>query len=149
MKNRITFFAFICCLLLSSSTMGQDFIKYISWKLDSSSIIRTIDEDNWLVYSIRDNVSSFTFVNESGLTAPTLVFPTVQDGYYVVNDFEILNDSVFFCGYKKRWQGLDAAFFGYFDLGSILTSNVLYCYELETVSRFDKIDLYDDGGKIA
>lgn len=87
--------------LLSSSAIAQDFIKETYIKMDSSSIIRTINPQKWLIYSIYYHGSSFVMVTETGTVAPVMHFPVMQDGYCIVNDFEILGDSVFFCGQKN------------------------------------------------
>ena len=113
--------------------------------MDRGSIRRTIDADEWMIYSFYENRVSFTLVNESITTALVLKFPLAEDGFYVVNDFEILNDSVYFCGYKENWQGLKTAIFGYFALAGFPTTNVYY-YAVAGFSNFDKMDLYDDEG---
>lgn len=107
MKSRSVIFLYICMLsicsfFMPSTVVAQDFIKETSVKVNSSSIIRTITPKKWLVYSCYDNMSSFTMVDETSATISVLYLPILQDGYIVVNDFEIMNDSAFFCGYKKH-----------------------------------------------
>lgn len=125
---------------------AQSFIKDVSVKLDEKSIIRTIDSDNWLISISDANVASFVWANEFSSMVDLLTLPYIENGYYVISDFEILNDTAYFCGYKKEGSDTEVGIWGYINLAGFSSSDVRYC-EFPPSRRFDKLDLYEDEGR--
>lgn len=85
-------------------------------------------------------MSIFTLASETGVTAPTLELPN----YYNISDFEIYNDTVYFCG--RADSGSIVALFGYFSLVSFPYSSV-YCCHIQSLKELKKLAIYNNGNK--
>lgn len=114
----------------------QEFIKRPKLGIDTS-IVREISVDDWLTCSYNNLHSTFTLVNESNTMAPALSLPS----YYFVSDFEIYNDTAYFCGYVDSTQPI--AFFGYFEVSTFPTTTV-YCSRVRLVDKFNKIEVFNN-----
>lgn len=146
--KKCVIFAVIICFLFLSDSYAQGFIKSIPVKIDSASIVRTYSCDTWVVCSMHDEQCSFSLVTDTGMTVAVLPLPPLVEGYCVVNDFEILGDSVFFCGYiKGRMPPLTNAVFGYFNINAFFSMSAIEYFRIPPVMTLTKMDLYVDNGR--
>ncbi|MBR4229647.1 MAG: hypothetical protein IKR83_02945 [Bacteroidales bacterium] len=136
MKNKLLWFI-ITLLFPSVAVRGQEFIKEAQIKQETS-IVKEVSFQTWLTYTHHSGGQScFSLITETGTTAPILYLPS----NYYVSDFEIYNDTAFFCGY--RTSSPQIAIFGYFDLASFPFTTV-YCCHISGLKSIDKITLFSN-----
>lgn len=127
-------------LITPNIIIGQEFIKSPSVKT-STSIVREVSAHEWLTYSYDGGSEGwFTLVSDLSSTAPTLSMPI----NYFVNDFEIYNDTVYFCGWLDSNRRV--ALFGYFELSSSLNNPVYFC-RLPEIKMFSKLAVFNNNNK--
>lgn len=149
MKNNICKVSFIPQMIavliffsISIPVVGQEMIRgAVDYLLCDTSIVRGITRDTTLVYnrnltSIPNTTSSFSFVMESN---PTHMWTLYIDSLYV-NDFELFERYVYFCGYKTV-EGGKRAMLGYFKLDDYPDINFYY-YVLDDSKELKKLDVY-------
>ena len=145
MKNSLTKFRFmsraLAVMLLFSASIpvfGQEQIRSAStYMLCDTSIIREISSKVALVYN-RHTKSTFSLVEDSN---PNDMVTMYIDSTFLVNDFEIIGNQVYFCGYKIEGDA-KRAMFGFFSL--YLFPSVYptyYCFDDCVAMR--KIDVYE------
>ncbi len=133
--------------LLQGTAFGQFFIKETQWVKHDYSIVRQAGYDSFLVYTPYEDANFVLYVDGNS-TASVLVLPQLPNfDNYRVNDFEILNDTVFFCGSRKNSQAVcQSAVFGYFPLSNFPYGNV-YLAENVKQKEYRKIDVFETAGK--
>lgn len=141
-RSRIYRTLIMVLLWTPNIAVGQEFIKRISLRSDLS-IVREVSGKEWLVcsYDKNNNRSTFVVVRETDTTAQVLDLPLK----YIVNDFEIYNDTVFFCGQVDTIEN-SVAIFGYFRYSPSF-ANPVYCCHIAEAVKFDKLELYENNNK--
>lgn len=126
-------------LLLSPTAQGQEFTKVIPLQKSRDMIVRDYTGDRWIVYNRYLSVSTsnlesvFLMVPEVGSSATMLTLPS---SIRIVNDFEVYNDYVYFCGQNWDYQ----AVMGIFPLQAF--PNVEVCiWTLPEMYSFNKLDV--------
>lgn len=127
--------AAILVLGFSSDVYCQDLIKNIQM-LDTSSIVRTIDESQHLVYN-HGKENSFCIVDPYGSNVITELL--YKDDMKIL-DFEIFEGYVYFCGIENI--GSPNSIFGYFKLSDFPYATVYYDVRDEWAS-FNKLDVFE------
>ena len=98
-------------MLLAPSIAKAQFIK--EWPyLDDFSLIMKIDATSYMVYS--DNGNKTFYLESSGILS---MFKYITDDDITINDFEISEDTVYYCGHKKV-GATRYAMLGYFPLSN-------------------------------
>lgn len=126
----------VLALLLTSASyaQGQELIRNIP-ELDDYSIIRQIDPNNWLVYAYGEG-NKFYWVSDTNTSAP---FKGLLEKNLKINDFEIFEDMVYFCG--SVLDETPYAVMGYFPLSGF-PSGPLYLDTVQRMVSFDKLDVF-------
>lgn len=131
-RLRILFFAVL--LLPTLGIQAQDKI----WNMlqyDEHSIVRTVNNTKWLVYSHGKN-NNFHMVTPYG---GNVSYKQLADDKLKILDFEIFENIVFFCGVLD--PAAPDAIMGYFSLNNFDTSTV-YFDTLEDWAEFSKLDVF-------
>lgn len=84
----------ICAAVPTLQAQGPFIVENTNLQVDNT-IIRTVSDTSWLIYSEHGNRGVFSLMTESSMIAQVmdLGYRTVK-----VNDFEIINNIVYFCG---------------------------------------------------
>lgn len=134
-NTRIILFALLLFTGLSSS--GQELTRNFYQTTDEYSIVREVAKNEWLVLNYHYPEHVFWLVTESGTTSTGL---RILDYDLTISDFEIFDDTVFFCG-----NALSTAIFGYYDLASFPSSTIHWVQWTEHFpAAFEKLDIYRD-----
>ena len=134
----ISNYALAVLLLVPNVSFCQEFIKATKVQCDTT-LVREVSENQWLACSYDGMNSVFTMVGTSTY-APTLALPN----YYYISDFEIYNDTVYFCGWIDSSFGV--ALFGYFSLLTFQPSTV-FCCHISVLNRLYKLAVFNNEGK--
>lgn len=102
---------------------GQEFTKEMTNIKGASSIIRSWTNKIYMVSGLNNNVPFFAEINDVGITTDILHLTKIASYVY---DFEILNDTLYFCGTKWGVEGATAVM-GYFCLTSFPSVQVYAC----------------------
>ncbi len=132
-------FAVVLLLSASSSVFGQELIKEALANLTGcdTSIIRVKNNDSVVICNSNYRHSEFVLVSPGYANAPTLILKDIH-----VNDFELFNNQVFYCGYKTESDGR-VAIFGYFDYSVFsATSPEIGYWALDTCKQFKKLTVF-------
>lgn len=118
------------------SLRAQEYTRCIDAILSYGSTIRDYKADTSIVYSVDDSFNGFLRVTESG-SAVALLKITEES---FVNDFEIYNDTVYFCG--SSYDALNMRFIGftgYFGLSAFPTTAIraYYLPEFDNLYRME------------
>lgn len=105
MRKLLLFVALTISPLLSIS--GQETIAQLMHVGGKETIIREIDSSQWIVYSSSDS-PIFSWVSNASAIVNEIVLPAI---FTSVTDFDILGESVYFCGYDNLYMPV----VGYFD----------------------------------
>lgn len=141
-------FALALFVSTSFSAIGQDLIREtVDYLLCDTSIIRETSKDTVLIYNQRRNhfaTSTFMLVTQGDNYTFTMYIEPIY-----VNDFEVFDKNVFFCGYKLE-DGIKKAIIGSFSLHNIPNYDSLYFfryYVIDECKEFKKLDVYrtDEG----
>ena len=126
----------VLALLLSGASyaQGQELVRIIPERNDYS-IIRQIDPNNWLVYAYGEG-NKFYWVSDTNTSAP---FKGLLEKNLKINDFEIFEDMVYFCG--SVFDEIQYAVMGYFPLDSF-PKGPLYLDTVQRMVSFDKLDVF-------
>ena len=100
--------ALTMALIFSSTALAQESIEQLNGLYNDGSLIRRIDDGEWLVYSHAESCN-FSKVIDGITSFETIHLP---DEILSVTDFEICNDYVYMCGYADDGY----TYMGYFDL---------------------------------
>lgn len=123
--------------MLFLTAQGQEFIKEIALEKSQNVIVRDISGEKWLVYDWYlngiDMANAFLLVSENGTTAPILQLPS---SIYLVNDFEIFDDTVYFCGRNNNGK----AILGRFSLQGFPNTEVCV-WTIPEMCSFNKLDV--------
>ena len=127
----------ILLTLLPPTAYGQEFVKEIALAKSQKAIVRDVSGEKWLVYdwylNSIDMENAFLLVSENGATAPMLQLPS---SIYMVNDFEIFDDIVYFCGRNKNGK----AILGRFSLQGFPNTEVCI-WTIPEMYSFNKLDV--------
>jgi len=147
MKATIIKKALVALLLLcvTGPIQAQELIRgAIDYLICDTSIIRTIGEDSVLIYN-KNNTSSIMLVTSSLAPVPTRYFDSV---ILFVNDFEVVGNGIYYCGYKLDGERKKAVF-GFLSLSRFTSSDsIIKYYELDTCTELRKLDFYSYGDMI-
>lgn len=146
-KHRFIPRLLVVMMFLSSSftVIGQDLIREtIDYLLCDTSIIRETSKDSVMIYNCR-NTSTFMLATPGDNNAFTMYIEPIY-----VNDFEVFERNVYFCGYKLE-DGIKKAIIGCFRLHNFPYNNdsnyhIPY-YVVDECKEFKKLDVYmtDEG----
>ena len=143
-QNKFFTRIFVAILFLSTSipSFGQEYIRSaINDNICDTSIVRGVAMDTVLIYNKRytptDNVSSFSFMVANNPNMWTLYINPLY-----VNDFEVFDRRIFFCGYIRE-NGMKAII-GYFKLDDYPNIDLFY-YRLDNFRELRKLDVYKKG----
>lgn len=118
-------FSLICAVFCLFSATGnpasaQDILYEIPGLTPDNAIVRHWNSDFDVIYSSNANRVHFTVVDYAGSTAydiSTAVFAPIK-----INDFEISDDNVYFCG--TATVGAAVPIFGYFRIPDVIAGSV-------------------------
>ena len=123
--------------LLPLSAWGQELIRTVHLQKSENSIIRDISEKEWLVYNVflwSDSMEkAFVKVTETGVSAPIMFLPNMVK---TVNDFEIYDGYVYFCGENNAGLGM----MGRFKLSDFPTAQVCM-WSVPALMKMNKLDV--------
>ncbi|MBP5542107.1 MAG: hypothetical protein J6X88_10740 [Bacteroidales bacterium] len=127
--------ALICAAV--PTLQAQEYYKEAENIVSDGSIIREYKEDTRIVYSSNIDFNGFLLVTETGLTAPVLEIR--EDSY--VNDFEIYNDTLYFCGWS--YDALIQNFVGFAGYINLVTfpATAIRAYYLPEFKRLNKLEI--------
>lgn len=125
-------FLIVAAFLPFVTLHGQAKIEQILGVCGKSTIIREINSTQQLVYGEID-ILTFSRVNDSSNLVDYMVLPSIFES---VSDFEIYDDTVWFCGSASDNTNL----VGYFDLATFPLSIIRY-FPITGVSRLTNIDV--------
>lgn len=133
-------FAVVMFLTFSISAIGQDLIREtIDYLLCDTSIIRETSKDSVMIYN-RRNTSTFMLATPGDNNAFTMYIEPIY-----VNDFEVFERNVYFCGYKLE-DGIKKAIIGRFYLYNFPYNNnpnyYIPYYVVDECTEFKKLDVY-------
>ena len=118
------FFALAAMSILPIWTMAQEVTREISSHPDEFSIVRETPDGRWLVYNFTSGLSYFSLVSDTASMAEMLQLGyNAGSNYTRLRDFEIFNDTVFFCG-QTGTKDTPKSIWGYFPLAGFPSVNV-------------------------
>ena len=134
----------VCFLLIGTAYLSpcQD-LTINTFQYDEQSIVRCVDDNHWLVYS-HGKGNSFYLVNADGSAIDVKTF---ADHKIIVRDFEIFEDTVYYCGATNTNLASSNSVMGYFKLTGFQT-NLLEYDERTTWASFNKLDVFRVGGQM-
>lgn len=135
LKTQLKVLVAVAIIIIPNLALGQPQIRQLAYK-DTSSLVRRVNKDKWLVYSYKGD-NHFYMVTPSGAMVD---YKYLYDDNIKINDFEISESTVFFCGYREE-NGERYAMMGYFPLTNFPMGNVLYKVD-STMKEFKKMDIY-------
>lgn len=140
MKNLLKRFGIILVFFtLHLQASSQEYIYGCDFIEGFPTIVREVSIDKWL-FCQRSPFSSFFYVSDTSSWVHTLDF----SGYNIaINDFEIYNDWVFFCGESTNPND-SYAFVGKFNMTSYPNSTV-YFYKTDKIKSLTKIEVQNGG----
>lgn len=140
MKNNRVLYAALLLTLLTAAPVksAQAFIRESPQFQADNTIIRSIDDSTWIIYSEHGIRGTFTMVHRTNLST------TVMDlGYrtITVSDFEIYGDMLFFCGStigqfpnKAVFGSIRLAGFPYIPVEYTIVDDFLFFKKMEILS---------------
>lgn len=145
MKNSLTKFRFmsrtLAVMLLFSASIpafGQEMIREVGKKYpNDTSIIREVSENVSLIY-LQDCSSTYFILHTNNNVSAPLIF--LED--FVVKDFEVVGNQVYFCGCNYSEAGKKAAF-GFFSLYSFPSYATTTYFFFDRCKEMRKIDVYE------
>lgn len=118
------------------NAFGQEYIKETSVPYHSdTSIVRQTSRGTVMIYNRGEGRSSFLSV-VSGDNFPY----EIHIAPLYVNDFEVFEKMIYFCGYKYE-NNDSSAIFGFFKIDSF-PNNTVYYYEFPICKELKKIEAY-------
>ena len=121
-----------------SPSFGQNMYRgVLNESMCDTSIVRETSKDTVLIYNRRNKTSTFMLVPDNTTSNPWTIY---FDDIYI-NDFEIFEKNVYFCGYTMV-EDVKNAVFGYLPLIPFPSSD-LYCYITNECKEFKKLDVYE------
>lgn len=136
-------FATTFLLLSIYPVIGQEYIRGATdYFICDTSIIRSIGKDSVLIYN---NRYSSTFIMESPWIYPDV--PKRKINPVVVNDFEVVEKRVYFCGYVLE-NNVKKGVYGSFSLNTFFSDTILSYAVLDTCTELKKLDYYRFGNNV-
>lgn len=135
--------AFAVCFMSGLlSAFGQAYVKQMPALEGDKAIVREYNENKYLIYSQQGHTNSFTMYVEGNQILQTMNFSDDYPGDKItVHDFEIFNDTVYFCGDATSYK-YSQAIMGYFDLATFPASTLYISYA--SMSSFKKLDVFSE-----
>lgn len=126
--------------LCSIVALGQEKTIEVLNHPDESSIIRAVDTREWLVCNNTNGWSVFSMIDEALPTTQQIHLGNVGSSDKIrIYDFEVFNDTVYFCG--SVWFGDNQkAVWGYFPLTGFPSVNVRYI--IRNMQNLTKLDVF-------
>lgn len=144
MKNKCNNIKWILPLLLlllsADGVFGQNFVRKILWE-DQNSIIRRYTDDTLILYS-RSKGQNIFF--KASTVNTTVLYITLGNDNIEINDFEVFDDTVYFCGSLKGQTSY--ALFGMFSASKFQTSTVKYCI-FNQLKSFNRMAMFSVSGR--
>ena len=110
--------------LLPVGAMTQEITRKIDTHSDEFSIVRETPDGRWLVYNMTNGLSYFSRVSDTATVAEMLQLGyNVGSNYTIIHDFEIFNDTVYFCG-RTGTKDTPKSIWGYFPLAGFPSVNI-------------------------
>lgn len=137
-QSRLSPWLVAIVLFLSSTPVlnCQELIRGTDeYVLCDTSIVRQISTDSTLIY-FYSNKPTLSLVLSGSTNTKTMYI----DSTLVINDFELLNKMVYFCGYKRE-NGVKKAIVGAVSLFSFPTYHPYY-YVIPSCEEMKKIDVF-------
>ncbi len=134
---------------ISQSANAQNYTREVSMQVFNSTIVRSINENDRVVYveNSKNNERVFLYYNDQ-LANPYLIgirLPQFKNCDYYVNDYVIYDKDIYFCGYKRDvTSGDSTGIFGRVDTAGL--NNISYCDVPGTINM-RKIAVFEDAGK--
>lgn len=133
----------ICALLVCTAAWGQSIHSKLSLNENiTKTIVREWQPQKIITYIETDHNHYFACGTSSG----TLTLGDF-DSTFTINDFEIANDYVYFCG-KDDW---DRHFFGWFKIQDFFFNNGQYYVHRQgqsPIHPFDHLAVYENNNKV-
>lgn len=150
MKKIIKLFV-ICTMayLCNITAMGQEKIIEVDNHLDETSIIRAVNTKEWLVCDNNNGWSTFSLIDETLPTTQQIYLGNVGNSDKIqIYDFEVFNDTVYFCG--SVWFGENQqAVWGYFPLAGFPYVSVKYIIrDIKSLTKLDVFSIDPTGNEI-
>ena len=125
--------AYVALMAVSFAAFAQEYIEKLNNRYNDSSLIRKIDDGEWLVYS-HDTYCNFSRVVDGTTFVNTMSLPSEATS---VSDFEIMDGRAYLCGLTDS----EFAYMAYFDLQTFPASPVsfIYLYDIDTVIKLEVI----------
>ena len=125
-------------LSASPTAFGQDYIfEGPNYLLSDTSIIRAKSLDSVIIYNHRVNATFMIF--SPGASPSVSTYVEYLDTLFV-KDFEVIDNTVYFCGYKEV-SSVKTAMAGYFNINNFPGGYYRY-FLLESCTEFNKLDYY-------
>ncbi len=126
---------FVC-----GQAIGQEKTIEVLNHPDETSIIRAVNTKEWLVCNNSNGWSVFSMINETLLTTQQIHLGNVGSSDKIqIYDFEVFNDTVYFCG--SVWFGDNQkAVWGYFPLTGFPSVSVKYI--VRNIISLTKLDVF-------
>ena len=129
-------FAVVLFLSIVHPVIGQDYIRGSdSHAYGVFSIIRETAKDTVLIYYRKPESSTFMLVANGNVNVQTIKINPI-----FVNDFEVYNNVVFYCGYVLEGNE-KKAILGHFNLKLFPNSSITY-YKIYDCQELKKLDVY-------
>lgn len=124
---------YVALMVVSFASSAQEYIEKLNNKYNDNSLIRKIDDGEWLVYS-HDTYCNFSRVVDGNSSVSIKPLPS---DLISVSDFEIMDGHAYLCGLTNS----GFAYMAYFDLQTFPASPVsfIYLYDIDTVIKLEVI----------
>lgn len=130
------FFGLIVLILFGIKVNAQEYTKIATNTKSTTSIVRSVNSTDRLVYNQYSSQSAFMMYTDNGSTTQDLYLPDDVN----VSDFIIRDGMVYFCG-NRLISGQDKSIMGYFSLTNFPYTTVYYHPNYD-FTQFDKMDFY-------
>lgn len=132
-------FAVVLLLSASSTVLGQELIRGVVTDtiMYDSSIVRVKNYDSVVICNCEFDQSTFMLVSPGTVNVHAVLLKDIR-----VNDFELFNNQVFYCGYKIV-DNTRVGVFGRFDYSVFSsTSPEIGYWALDTCKQFKKLTVF-------
>ncbi len=127
-------------LMVANNASGQNFIREADYIMDDHSLIRSITENNWMVYCCSKGSNYFLRASNNSNTASYL---KLHNDNIEITDFEVFHDTVFFCGHLQG--DTVKALFGMFPIAGFPACTAHY-HVFPDLKSFGKMAVLSTGG---
>lgn len=135
----IPLLTFLLAIFVSMSASGQEYIKEAPNIADRPTIVKEVSINKWMI-CYRDYFSAFFYVSD---TTPLLHSMDFLNYNITINDFEIINNWVYFCGESTDTSD-KYALVGKFQIATF-PSSIVYFYRIDSLKSLTKIEVQYGG----